>query len=154
MARKAQVIQDASRGFPVGDERHHPHSRAATGTTQNFNFENTPEQRSPVESGGPPDGRGTGSRSSFRSVLLNRRKFRLRQGCHRWAQARGWAEHPVEAEMMDPWGWNERGQFLEQGPVASGQDASNHPAPDAAFGKIASRPASPRVLLKLTDVRI
>jgi hypothetical protein len=30
------VVQDASRGFPVGDERHHPHSRAATGTTQNW----------------------------------------------------------------------------------------------------------------------
>jgi len=37
MAWKAQVLQDASTGFPLGDERHHPHSRAATGTTQNFN---------------------------------------------------------------------------------------------------------------------
>ncbi len=115
MARKAQVLQDASRGFPVGDERHHPHARAATGTTQNFNFENPLEQRSPVESGSPPDRRGIRSRPSFRFRLVNGRKFRLRQGCHRWAQARRGAEHPMEADVMDSWRWNERGQFLEQG---------------------------------------
>src|SRR5262249_12271559 len=108
MARKAQVLQGARRGFAVRGESHNTQSRAATGTTQNFNFENPLEQRSPVESGGPPERRGIGSRPSFRFRQVNGRKFRLRQGCHRWAQARRGAEHPMEADVMDPWGWNER----------------------------------------------
>src|SRR5215472_10276878 len=48
-------------------------------------------------------------------VVQGSGSFWLRQGCHRWAQARRGAEHPMEADVMDPWGWNERGQFLEQG---------------------------------------
>ena len=43
-------------------------------------------------------------RPSFRFRLVNGRKFRLRQGCHRWAQARRGAEHPMQADEMDPWG--------------------------------------------------
>src|SRR5262249_48926593 len=48
--------------------RHHPHSLAATGAAQNFNFENPLEQRSQVESGGPPERRGI-------------RSLRMKEGC-------------------------------------------------------------------------
>src|SRR5262249_55862557 len=33
----------------------------------------------------------------------------------RRAQEGGWAEQRMEGDMMDPRGWNERGQFLEEG---------------------------------------
>jgi len=46
-SKQATVIQDASSGFPVGDERYQPHCGAASGTTQTFNSENPLEQRSP-----------------------------------------------------------------------------------------------------------
>ncbi len=114
------MIQDASRGFPVGDERHHPHSGAASSATQNFNSENPLEQRSPVEFRGPPDRRVIRSRPYFRLSLLNGRKFRLRQGCHRWAQVCRGAEQKASRSAgairiafdTRTWGSSPRSQSL------------------------------------------
>ena len=56
------MLQDVSTRFPVGDERHHPHSRVATGTepsTQNPYRPNRPVNFRAGSGTAAPDGEGT-----------------------------------------------------------------------------------------------